>query len=403
MNNIFQEQIFYKKYLLYKKKYLELKKQLGGVVKVAIQKKSPQTTIIISGLLAGTKLAHLQNYLINKIKNQIIPNGSEHKGSFFINFKDSVDENIRASVENLLNVYDPTIPIKRISKFIQPWKENSFQFYIALPIVKNTNIGMVINNSSTISHMIGTSMVPPVTQASPYIIKEIDDGLKMPHVSLLEILIPEDGMVQRFLTKEGRNFNDFIIKIKEIFENIFLNKQFHSKRGNYKEIIGLYVRAYDDNQDYKAKYITFVKKVAEELIYAAANSSAVKIDIKNDEEPYSSPKLYNGKCNYFSIKDNVDPGLAVTSFYYNDWIPHISLVKKKTELPGTPKEEHMTKEKFKNDFEKETTYNENAMSKINLWKFENGGDGSLTSVYGSYSINKIPKNNSQHFCCYQDF
>ena len=99
------------------------------------------------------------------------------------------------------------------------------------------------------------------------------DGLKLeiPHLSLLQILIPNNMIVDNFLSIDT-NFYNFIVTIKEKFIKVFLSEKLslYSKSGDYQELNIWVARMYNDDLNnnlvtIKQKYKNFIDDVSKEL------------------------------------------------------------------------------------------------------------------------------------------
>ena len=389
MNNIFQdkylkyeiaenislEQIFYKKYLLYKKKYLALKNQLGGVIVKLGNNAKNQNTISINNLPSETDLDHLQAFLIMKgiplsAYGMLGKNGSPIKDSFaMINFTNNVvaGENFKAVQTEILN-YTPNINIKQLSKYLMHIQKNSKMLYIALPIPQESFLGRQIQ-----------TLMTPIT-GDPYKKNMLDElKLEIPHLSLLQILIPNKSNVYTYLSIP-KNFYNFIVTIKEKFKVFSSEKlSLYSKSDDYQKLNIWVARMYNDDLNnklgnIKQKYTKFIDEVSTELILKANPNKKITT---STILPNSTPSYI-----HYSIDGNINSELCISSYYYDKWEPHISLAK-----IGDSSDPIIQKIK-KESSSKDESY-------INLWGYKESGEapGSLSCVFATYDT----------LCCYQDF
>jgi len=118
---------YYDKYLKYKNKYLELKKQLGGFKVKEV--KAGANSIVINDMKEGTTLEHLETYLKNK--NILISSTGQFPRTlnFIINFKDNATAiaNVKA-VSEALTDYDPSIPNIKVPKVECSFKINDIVY-----------------------------------------------------------------------------------------------------------------------------------------------------------------------------------------------------------------------------------------------------------------------------------
>jgi hypothetical protein len=126
----------------------------------------------------------------------------------------------------------------------------------------------------------------------------------------------------------------------------------------------------------KQKYKNFIDDVSKELILKASTSG--KNITTSTILPNSTPSYI-----HYSIDGNINSELCISSYYYDKWVPHISLAK-----IGSPSDQII--QKIQN------SSNNNPKSYINLWGYKQESDnntGSLSYVFATYG----------KLCCYQDF
>ena len=388
------------KYLKYKQKYLQLKNQIGGKVTATVE--YSKNSIKITGLPSGTTLNHLQDYLVS---NGIIPTTNGYKmsnGDFLINFTDYAEA--KKNYDNLgvlLVNYNPIINNTCIFKphhhlvhqlpppqFPQPWAEKSKLLFIALPIEQLSDIGREIN--SRIHKVLGRDVFNP---------GPLSDRLISPHISLLSLYIKTDSDVDSYLQ---HNLKTFIGLVKNEFISLFDNvpciyNQLHSPRGDYKQLNNWIVRAYDDPKyldNITRLFIKFKKNVTS-LLFKLIKNIHVKDILVQTVKPHYSP-IKELEFTHYYIEGNKYPNtqICISSFYEN-WIPHISLIKS-NDFDNFTKEFKLAATSHQSAHMSSHQTPGKSMSFINLWRYSDRKEvqtltrtlklnGSFSHIHGAYN------------------
>jgi len=404
---------FKNKYLKYKIKYLELKNQIGGQLRVeSIRPHS--NSIQISNLPIGTTLTHLEDFL----RMQGIPIGNHGlhlnngKGTdFLINFTDNLTAvQQHHNVTIALTHYDPNTPIpdgmgavakaqppvapmplfpmgavpKAQPDFTRPWDSESKLFYVALPIAQSSELGKEIDHRFS-----------AIGESSPFNFNTLQ-RLSSPHISLFSLYIRTGSDLDAKLS-DKLSFDHIARTIRDLFIVTFgINTsdpvQLHSKFGEYETLGRWITRTYTDDKYlpnvFKYNYTPFREQLGYTLLgnIRSFHSHQFTSNVKVEVEPavhyaHGSPHV---DFTHYSMSPNKYPKseMAVSSWYTDDWKPHLSLIKDQNDPQDFIKKIQRAAGK--------------PMSFINLWSVAktkmipmippNGAekDGSLEYIYCAY-------------------
>ena len=349
-----------KKYLKYKSKYLALVNQMGGVITVHPVLPT-KNSIKISGLPQGVTLKNIEQLLLSNGVHLYQAGGITQSG-ILVNFKDNNSANNSFNhVKTIMGKPLPTTypiglpyyvpPVAGAAAiaprpgpaagpgagpgaghgaaagsipppFSQPWyPRTSKSLFIALPIERTSQIGIEIENRTI--QVLGTS---PYT-TSP------GSRLNDPHVSLLQIYIPDGSKLDTHLSNQAK-LDNFMNEVKNIFIYSFKiddNKplQLHSPLGDYEFLGKWLTRVFDDStylNTIKANnYNVFMDSIILTLLRIIDPSLSMvnfnqKINIySNALGKLRTPQTFT----HFSI-NQPDSEFCISSFYTN-WKPHVSL------------------------------------------------------------------------------
>ena len=350
---------FKNKYLKYKIKYLELKNQIGGQLRVeSIRPHS--NSIQISNLPIGTTLTHLEDFL----RMQGIPIGNHGlhlnngKGTdFLINFTDNLTAvQQHHNVTIALTHYDPNTPIpdgmgavakaqppvapmplfpmgavpKAQPDFTRPWENESKILYIALPIAQSSQIGTEIE-----------TRFRNMKEKSPFTNFDTRIKLTCPHISLFQLYIPSGSDLDDLLSNQEFFFDNIANTIKKLFIKTFKiddsdSLQLHSELGDYKMLGSWIARTYVDKmylpQVVNNNYTPFRDQLGHILLGNLQSfpldqfTSKIKKEVKQADHYKSGSKEL--PFTHYSMSPNMYPKseMAVPSYYSESWTPHISLI-----------------------------------------------------------------------------
>jgi len=417
---------FKNKYLKYKIKYLELKNQIGGQLRVeSIRPNS--NSIQISNLPIGTTLTHLEDFL----RMQGIPIGKpglslSNGNDFLINFKDNLTAvQQHHNVTIALTHYDPNtqipgamgavgkapspvapMPLGAVAKaqppvapmppsarvavpkaqpdFTRPWDSESKLFYVALPIAQSSELGKEIDYRFS-----------AIGESSPFNFNTLQ-RLRSPHISLFSLYIRTGSDLDAKLSNK-LSFDYIAETIRNLFIDTFgINTpdpvQLHSEFGVYETLGQWITRAYTDDMYlpnvFKENYTPFREQLEYTLLGNIRSfppeqfTANVKREVKQAVHyARDSPHV---DFTHYSMSPNIYPAseMAVSSWYTDDWKPHLSLIKDQNDPQDFIKQIQQAADK--------------PMSFINLWSVAktkmipmippNGAEknGSLEYIYCAY-------------------
>ena len=330
---------FKQKYLKYKIKYLELKNQIGGNWLVE-DIRSNSNSIKITNLPHGTTLTHLEDFLIIQDIPIVQPGLHLNNGkgtNFLINFTDNATAiqqrpHVIAALAGPPS-YNPSyatlVPIKAQPDFTRPWDGPSKILYIALPIAQSSKLGVQIDKRFN-----------AMGEQSPFK-SNIHRKLISPHISLFSLYIRTGSDLDNALSNSAF-FTDIARTIKDLFiETFWINRldpvQLHSKLSEYESLGPWITRTYADNtflsKVFKDNYTPFTKQ----LVYILLTNlnffpldqftSHIKVEVTNAAHTsYGSQPV---PFTHYSMSPHKYPDseMAVSSWYEDEWKPHISLIK----------------------------------------------------------------------------
>jgi len=264
-----------------------------------------------------------------------------------------------------------------------PWPEprKSNLLYIALVISPDSDAGIEIDARTRAT--IGQSAFDIMGGNNP---------LRAPHLSLLQINIPQDDLKMRDIQPLhyyiSSNIGTVLDMIKSSFLSLFNNTSIHSEMGHYNQLGSFIARVYDDKAkglyDTVKKLQTNFRDTIEKFLFLQLGPP-YQINIQTNSPPqWSDPKStkppalhthYSGKGNNFPHS-----AMSINTYSTTDWEPHISLFR----IPPSQKFENLIKKFIDNQ-------QGGNMSYINLWHHEttlNGYAGSLSHIFVSfYGVN----------------
>jgi hypothetical protein len=279
---------------------------------------------------------------------------------------------------------------------ISPWNNrNSRLLYIALPIAQNSDLGKRI-----VMRFNQLKLPDPFKNYDKNI--KNNKGLYTPHITLINISIPEDSELDKLLTKDDKYFSVIANIITRLFITCFnindstSTPQLHSIKTNYITLGDFIVKVYDDPLFLKnvSEYNNiFITSIINGLLSKIPHMTKV-IEHKGIDPGYTpvSKKGVTPTFTHYSInsKPPTESEFAIAS-WFTDWKPHISLIKRE-QLPLA-----LTPDNFITQIQKAGNAG-TPISFINLWPIDkikkipvtgNSEQGSLEYIYISY--NKIHK------------
>jgi len=264
-----------------------------------------------------------------------------------------------------------------------PWPKprKSNLLYIALVISPNSDAGKEID--ARIQATISQSAFDNMGGNNP---------LRAPHLSLLQINVPQDDLKMRDRQPLhyyiSSNIGTVLNMIKLSFLSIFNNTSIHSEAGHYNQLGSFITRVYDDNTaglyDNIKQLQTNFRETIERFLFLQLGPRD-QINIETNVSPqWSDPKSTKPPAlhTHYSGNGNEFPNSAMSINVYSttDWEPHISLFR----IPPLHNSENL----IKNFIDNKQGGN---MSYINLWHHKttlNGFAGSLSHIFVSfYGVN----------------
>jgi hypothetical protein len=267
--------------------------------------------------------------------------------------------------------------------FDYPWPEprKSNLLYIALVISPDSDAGMEIDvrtkatiKQSAFGNMGGNNL------------------LRAPHLSLLQINVPQDDFkvrdIQPLHYYISSNIGTVLNMIKLSFLSIFNNTSIHSEAGHYNQLGSFIARVYDDKanglyNNVKQLQTTFRETIERFLFQQLGPYDQINIQTNlspqwSDSKSTKPPALhthYSGKGNNFPHS-----AMSINVYSTTNWEPHISLFR----IPSLQNSATLIKGFIDNQ-------RGGNMSYINLWHHGttlNGRAGSLSHIFVSfYGVN----------------
>jgi hypothetical protein len=400
---------YFDKYLKYKAKYLELKKQIGGITSTKI-KTSGKNFVTVEGLPRGA-MAYgtlLEKFIKSKnrdVKSIYCPN----EQTCLINF-DNVEianknlENIRFLINKFdlslamasgvssdivsASAADSGVKLRTITpkKYYEPWVDrDSKSLFIGLVISPKTQVGKEIYRRLEELNMTKrTGIYSRYDKVSK--IYRPDGFLVDPHLTLCTLLVPEGKILDMVIQREWKSIVEKIQKI--VHSKIFSKrKQLYSKLGNYKVMGSWVVRDYTD-YDERIGEAQFNKRDFDDLLSSIVNEilttgrialetthaiQDVRYAVAAIPEKSVVPTFTHICRNGL---DNRDSYVAISS-YTTDFKPHISIA-------NVNKIDSSFIEEFKKAADSRGA---SAISFLNLWSDSEMKDrfyGNISHIYISY-------------------
>jgi hypothetical protein len=298
------------------------------------------------------------------------------------------------------------IPIQK-KKYSEPWSEKKSKLlFIALTISDKSSLGKEIEQRSismglespynTKSTDIGNehNKFKLIRKSGKFISKSKEGRLVIPHVTLLQVRIKKDSVLDNYL-RTTKNYTAFAKITKAEFLNNYTVSnsakplQLYSNPENYKILRDWFAIVYNQYipVDLSNNIDSYRNKIINELLKINYNKSNKGDNYKNNEVTQTKlNEIGNGptiQFTHFKVKQVKDANIAVSDFYMN-LEPHISLCKIS---------QNKTLENLKQEFQRGKSVE---MSYVNLWpqnikKKVNKIDqeGSLEYLffaYGDYSM-----------------
>ena len=273
-----------------------------------------------------------------------------------------------------------------------PWPEprKSNLLYIALVISPDSDAGMEIDarTKATIKQSAFGNMGG-------------NNPLRAPHLSLLQINVPQDDFTMRDRQPLhyyiSSNIGTVLNMIESSFLSIFNNTKIHSQMGNYNKLGSFIARIYDDNSsglhhaaglynNVKQLQTTFRETIERFLLQQLGPPTQINIE-PSLSPSWSDPKSTKSSAllpqhTHYSGNGNRFPHSAMSINVYSTtgWEPHISLFRiPPSQTPANLIKDFQDNKKSRN------------MSFINLWSQRttlNGHAGSLSYIFVSfYGVN----------------
>jgi hypothetical protein len=398
---------YYKKYLKYKQKYLQLKNQKGGYF-IYIHGTTTHS-ITIKGISENFK--NVENYLKGNVR---ILKFSHNEKNCYVQFN-SHEEAVKqkSNIQVLMDNYNPEItypdperrlPERRLpeprrlaitsSRYDEPWAtKNSTRLFIGLILSpERENIGGYLKDivdSSIVSFDPEYRLYPNYNGRIYTPIYNEEHKNIDPHVSLFTLTLPLGGVIYNFLNNEI-NFYRFKEFIKDKY-NKYIKYQYLASEKGYCQDFGNWIAI---DYSYNIGGRTFTKERFDFFLnnfwidflkFCEFSESQIKETIIIQEQPPQRESIDTSKkpqtFTHYTNSDVENSFLAISSFT-TDFKPHVSIIKKSERLDS-----EMFKAIFNSKVD-ETTKAGKPIDGINLWSTRTyngiGVNGSISHLYVSF-------------------